>query len=440
MQSIGELRRALGDDGPRLIKTIPRRGYRFEAEVSAVAPPDKASAGTATDDVAGPSASSSDAARLAMPFALISPVRGLNNRLIGLFAALALAGLLAAAVLLWTGIATEWTHLSVRGFDRSAATGSPHAGALPAIAILPLANQGDDPGREYFADGLTQDIINALGRFSELTVMSWNAVFPHKGKPSTPQEIGRHLAVAYLVEGSVRLTGDRVRVTVQLVDTRDGRVLWTVRLDEALADVFAMQDSITAQIVGALAVRVTQIEQRRVLKKPTENLEAYDFVLRARPALQSPTRANNVEARTLLKRAIELDPNYAAAYAALGDTYHMAASMGWAESPSDFLDRAEALANKALKSRRFRGSRARHPGPHTSLSSKVQGGGGSDRTRHCDQSERCAQSCRSWHGPDVVRTGGYRDRGPGARPAHRSRTQCGRPLRAQPGVLSQRSI
>ena len=125
-------------------------------------------------------------------------------------------------------------------------------------------------------------------------------------------------------------------------------MLWSARLDEALADVFAMQDSITAQIVGALAVRVTQIEQRRVLKKPTENLESYDFVLRARPALQSPTRANNVEARALLKRAIELDPNYAAAYAALGDTYHIAASMGWAELPSDFLDRAEELANKAL--------------------------------------------------------------------------------------------
>jgi hypothetical protein len=132
---------------------------------------------------------------------------------------------------------------------------------------------------------------------------------PTQGEARDPQEIGRHLAVAYLVEGSVRLTGDRVRVTAQLVDTRDGRVLWTVRLDEALADVFAMQDSITSQIVGALAARGTQIEQRRVLKKPTENLEAYDLVLRARPALQSPTRANNVEARMLLKRAIELDPN-----------------------------------------------------------------------------------------------------------------------------------
>ena len=345
VQSIGELRRALGGDGPRLIKTIPRRGYRFEAEVSAIAPPDEASANTAVEDVAGIPASSSDATRLAMPIAPTLSVNGLNNWRIGVF--LALAGLLAAAVL-WTGTATEWMHLRVLGFDRPAVTGSPQVGAMPAIAVLPLADLGDDPTREYFADGLTQDIINALGRFSELTVMSWNAVFPYKRKPASPKEIGRSLVVSYLVEGSVRQTGDRVRVTAELVDARDGRVLWSARLDQALADVFAIQDSITAQIVGALAVRVTQIEQRRVLKKPTENLEAYDFVLRARPALQSPTRANNVEARTLLKRAIELDPNYAAAYAALGDTYHMAASMGWAESPSDFLDHAEELANKAL--------------------------------------------------------------------------------------------
>jgi TolB-like protein len=224
VQSIGELRRALGDDGPRLIKTIPRRGYRFEAEVSSVAPPDKASADTAAEDVAGMSASSSDATRLAMPVAPTSSVKGLNNWCIGVFAALALAGLLAAAVL-WTGTATEWMHLRVRGFDRTAVTGSPQASAMPAIAVLPLADLGDDPTREYFADGLTQDIINALGQFSELTVMSWNAVLPHKRKPASPKEIGRSLGVSYLVEGSVRQTGDRVRVTAELVDTRDGRVL-----------------------------------------------------------------------------------------------------------------------------------------------------------------------------------------------------------------------
>jgi DNA-binding winged helix-turn-helix (wHTH) protein len=157
VQSIGELRRALGDDGPRLIKTIPRRGYRFEVEVSAVAPPDKASTDIATDNVAQGSASSSDAAQLAMPVAPISSTRGLNDRRIGLFAAFALAGLLAAAVLS-TGSATEWMHLSGRGSGRSAATGSP--GAMPAIAVLALANLDDDPAREYFADGLTQDIIN----------------------------------------------------------------------------------------------------------------------------------------------------------------------------------------------------------------------------------------------------------------------------------------
>ena len=180
-------------------------------------------------------------------------------------------------------------------------------------------NLNDDLAREYFADGLTQDIINAVGRFPELTVMSWNAVSPYKGQPQSPGDIARGLAVRYQIEGSVRQTGDRVRVNAQLVDM-NGQVLWSASFDEALADVFALQDKIITQIAGTLAIRVTQVEQRRVLTKPTESLEAYDYVLRARPALQRPDRANIVEARTLLKRAIEIDPNYAAAYTALAET------------------------------------------------------------------------------------------------------------------------
>jgi tetratricopeptide (TPR) repeat protein len=195
---------------------------------------------------------------------------------------------------------------------------------------------------------LTQDIINALGRFSALTVMSWNAVLPYKGKPASPDEVGRGLAVGYLVEGSVNQIGDRVRVIAQLVDTGRGGVLWSARYDEALPDVFALQDTITRQIVSALTSRVTQIEQRRVLAKPPENLEAYDYVLRARAALQRPTRAGNVEARALLRRAIELDPNYAASYAALAETYYTDTSMGWAESPTESLNKAEGLALDAL--------------------------------------------------------------------------------------------
>ena len=191
-------------------------------------------------------------------------------------------------------------------------------------------------------------LLCALGRFSALTVVSWNAVLPYKNKPSRPEEVGRRLAVAYTVEGSVRRIGERVRVSAQLVDTRQGQVLWSARFDEALADVFALQDRITVEVVGTLAIRVRQIEQRRVFAKPTANLEAYDYVLRARPALQRPTRADIAEARALLRRAIELDPSYAAAHAALSESYYIATSMGWAESPTAFMDRAEESALRAL--------------------------------------------------------------------------------------------
>ena len=343
VQSIGELRRGLGDDGPRLIKTIPRRGYRFESAVSITAPVDPS-----VTDAAPESAASNDGAQTSKPVIpahawtlLAMALPGWRG---GLFAALALVVFLAAGTLLTRR--SEWNLLST---PRSGGQFSKTAevGAKPAIAILPFVNQNDDSAREYFADGLTQDIINALGRFPELTVMSWNAVFPYKGRPENPGEIARSLAVRYQVEGSVRQTGDRVRANAQLVDT-NGQVLWSASFDEALADVFALQDKITTQIAGTLAIRVTQIEQRRVFTKPTESLEAYDYVLRARPALQRPARANIVEARVLLRRAIEIDPNYAAAYTALAETYHVATSMGWAESPADFLRRAEEMANKAL--------------------------------------------------------------------------------------------
>jgi adenylate cyclase len=312
VQSIGEVRRALGE-GSRLITTIPRRGYRFEPEVSAAARSSETAAGAPR----------------------FGSKRVSTAWRIGWLAAVALAVLLLAAAW-WSGVETAWK------FPGSG------TGAKPVIAVLPLVSQGEDAARDYFADGLTEDIINALGRFSGLTVMSWNAVFPYKDKPASPQEIGRALAVRYLVEGSVNRTGDRVRVNAQLVDTSRGQVLWSAGFDEALADVFALQNTVAGQVVRALAIRVTQIEQRRVFEKPTESLEAYDYVLRARPALQRPTRANNVEARAMLKRAIALDPNYAAAYAALAETYYTATSMGWSESPTESLSRAEELATQAL--------------------------------------------------------------------------------------------
>lgn len=330
VQSIGELRRAFGDDGVRLIKTIPRRGYRFDGEVTTADVIEHAAANA-------PSISLTrfDAARPHMP----------GGRR-GLVVALGLVLLFAAGVL-WAGAVTEWTFSRVAGNTTRQTAPEPNMSAKPAIAILPFVDQGADAAHAYFADGLTQDIINALGRFPELTVISWNAVLPYKTSPTNPTHIARALAVRYQVEGSVLKTGERVRVTAQLVDA-DGRVLWSARFDEPLADLFDLQDKITTQIAGALAIRVTEVEQRRVLAKPTQSLEAYDYVLRARPALQRPTRAEVVDARELLRRAIAIDPNYAAAYAALAETYLAATSMGWTESPTDTLRRAADMATKAL--------------------------------------------------------------------------------------------
>jgi adenylate cyclase len=332
VQSIGELRRELGDDGSRLIKTIPRRGYRLDVvvtiprleEPSAVAASEARSEASAPVQARGWTwARTSPAVRIGAAFAALVLIASLIGALLTLRSA-------------FDGPSSDNNSLQSAGI-----------GAKPALAILPLVNQSNDPAHDYFVDGLTQDVINALGRFSGLTVMSWNAVQRYKGKPADPAEVARGLAVRYQVEGGALRIGDRLRVTARLVD-REGRVLWSARFDEALTDLFALQDKITTQIAGVLATRVSQIEQRRVLAKPTENLEAYDYVLRARPALQRPDRAAIAEARRLLRRALELDANYAAAYATLADTYHLAIVMGWAEEPSDALSRAEQLANKAL--------------------------------------------------------------------------------------------
>jgi adenylate cyclase len=329
VQSIGELRRALGDDGARLIRTVPRRGYRLESDVAAEAE-------------ATPSADTSSVSRTQAPIAAPEYVAAPSRRsfwvsrwALGLCAAL-------AAVVLFAGVATDWSFFRPHSIVETA-----RLGAKPAIAVLPFENQGEDRTRDYFADGLTQDIIAALGRFSELTVMSWNAVFPYKNKHTAPAEVGRALAVRYQLEGSVRESEGRVRVAAQLVDA-NGRVLWSGSFDEPRAELFALQDKITTEIARRLPIQVTQIEQRRVQGRPTENLEAYEYVLRARPALQRPARAGIVEARELLRRAIALDPNYAAAYTGLAETYHIATVMGWAESPTEFLGRATDLANKAL--------------------------------------------------------------------------------------------
>jgi adenylate cyclase len=216
------------------------------------------------------------------------------------------------------------------------------------IAVLPFKNLSPDAGQDFFSDGITEDIINAFGRFSSLLVAAKSASFQFKGRNVSPEEAGRTLDVRYLVEGSVRRAGDRVRITVELTEAGTGIHLWSDTYNAELKDIFTVQDQITERIVGLTAVNLTRLERDRVLRKPTANLAAYEYVLRGRAELSNPTRASNDEAQTQFQRAVELDPNYAAAYVALGWTHYEAAVSGWTEFRDDEVKRAEDLAQKAL--------------------------------------------------------------------------------------------
>ena len=215
------------------------------------------------------------------------------------------------------------------------------------VAVLPFKNLSPDTGQDFFVDGITEDIINALGRFSNLLVSAKSAGFQLKGRDVSPEEAGRALDVRYLVDGSVRRAGDRLRITVKLTEAATGIHLWSDTYNAELKDIFAVQDQITERIVGLTAVNLTRLERERVSRKPTANLAAYEYVLRGHADLTNPTRSANHEAQTLFQSAIELDPNYAAAYAALGFAHHEAVVSGWTEFPDDEIARAEALAKKA---------------------------------------------------------------------------------------------
>jgi adenylate cyclase len=220
--------------------------------------------------------------------------------------------------------------------------------ARPIVAVLPFANLSGDPTQEYFSDGISEDLISALGRFRGLMVMAWNAVMPLKGKPEPVAEIGKQLRAQYLVSGSVRRSGERVRVTAQLTDMANGVVLWSDKFDEPTGDLFVMQDNIVRQIAGALASRVGLSERGRVLRKPTESLQAYDLVLRGRELQSRATRSDHAEARQAYLRAIALDPAFSDARVGLAETLFDYVERGYTDNPVELLGQAEEHARLAI--------------------------------------------------------------------------------------------
>jgi adenylate cyclase len=218
----------------------------------------------------------------------------------------------------------------------------------PSIAVLPLQNISGDPEQEFFADGLTEDIITELSRFRDLLVISRNSTFVHKGKSVNVQAVGREFGVDYVLEGSVRKAGGRVRVTVQLIDAETDRHVWADRYDRNLEDIFAIQDELTGAIAATLPGRVEAAHYERAKRKTTDNTAAYECLLAAKVLHHRSTRGDNAEAQRLLERAVALDPNYAHAHAwkacVLGQTY----VYGWCDDPEATLQQLKRELDIAL--------------------------------------------------------------------------------------------
>jgi TolB-like protein/class 3 adenylate cyclase/Tfp pilus assembly protein PilF len=224
----------------------------------------------------------------------------------------------------------------------------PISSSKPSIAVLPFTNMSGDSEQEYFSDGITEDIITELSRFRSLTVIARNSSFRYRDKSVDVKSIGRDLGVEYVVEGSVRKVGNRIRVTAQLIEAVTGNHLWAERYDRDLEGIFAVQDQVTARVVGAITPKLQEAEIERVRRKPTESLDAYDYLLRGVAALHKWSHEGNDEALANFYRAFEIDPNYAAAYGLAARTYVQRNACGWISDRSHELEEASKLARRAV--------------------------------------------------------------------------------------------
>jgi TolB-like protein/Tfp pilus assembly protein PilF len=219
----------------------------------------------------------------------------------------------------------------------------------PSIAVLPFENLTGDHDQEYFVDGIVEEIIIALSRMRWLFVIARNSSFTYKGRSVDVKQIGRELGVRYVLEGSVRKAGNRVRITGQLIDTSTGAHLWADRFDGALEDIFDLQDQVTASVVGAIAPKLEQAEIERARRKPTDNLDAYDLYLRGLAGVHQWTKEGNEEALSNLDRAIELDPGFAVAYGMAARCYSQRKANGWVKDRVLEVAKAERLARRAAE-------------------------------------------------------------------------------------------
>jgi len=230
-----------------------------------------------------------------------------------------------------------------------AAVGNPALPEKPSIAVLPFQNMSGDPEQEYFSDGVVEEIITALSRMRWLFVIARNSSFTYKGRAVDVKQVGRELGVRYVLEGSVRKAANRLRITGQLIDASTGAHLWADRFEGGVEDVFELQDHVTASVIGAIAPTLERAEIERATRKPTENLDAYDYYLRGMASLYRWTKDGVDEALGLFSKATELDPRFATAWGAAAFCYFWRKANGWmADRPREVAETIR-LADRAAE-------------------------------------------------------------------------------------------
>ena len=332
--TVNKLRKAFGDDrqNPRIVETLPKIGYRLIATVKPV-----------DDGVVSADHEGGTSGKMRLPRSWIRP-----------------AGILLVVLALFL---VYWFLSSVdrqpEAPDRPSSTSgaweqneaelSPGMPPRPvnSIAVLPFENLNRDPEQDYFSDGMTDDLITDLSNISDLAVIARNSVFAYKGRPIKAQQIAKELGATHILYGSIRRAGSRIRINAQFIDGKTGLHIWAERYDRNLENVFELQDEITERIITALKIELSEQEKSDLEKRYTNNIAAYDVFLQGQQAFLKFTREGNSKARALFRKATELDPEFARAYANYGWTFARDFQDGWTKAPEQSLSTALELALKA---------------------------------------------------------------------------------------------
>lgn len=321
-----KLRKALGDDPhqPQFIETLPKKGYRLIAPVRAAGKINNAS-------VISP-----DMQQEVIPRSATFSIKHFWFAMTGMVL-LMVVGLAGWQLYQWSVSETDEIAALIQNTD------------IPSIAVLPFSNLSDDPRQNYFSDGITEDLITDLSRLSGLTVIARNSVFSFKDSMPEPQEVARHLGARYLLQGSVRRMENQVRINVTFIDAESGLNIWAERFDGSLEDIFSLQDQVLAKVVGELEVKLTAQEQANLKKPKAANVEALQEFFWGRATYGSISKLENEAARKRYRRAIELDPKFAEAYAALALTYLDDWRRRWGGSREESIEKAFELAHQAIQ-------------------------------------------------------------------------------------------